>query len=151
MRAPALLLALLVSGCGLPLDPEDTLARVQAGGPLRVGLSESPPLVVSAAEAPRGLEPALVRELAAETGARVVWVAGSSEVHLAALSRHELDLVIGGLEADSPWGGRVGLTRPYRTTRQGGRQHRHVLAVPPGENAWLLYLERFLDRWEGAQ
>jgi len=39
----------------------------------------------------------------------------------------------------------VGFTRPYFTERR-----KHVLAVPPGENAWLMLVDRTLRAQEAA-
>jgi polar amino acid transport system substrate-binding protein len=41
------------------------------------------------------------------------------------------------------------LARGYAATRFILEEHRHVMAVPPGENAFLLHLERFLKSREG--
>jgi ABC-type amino acid transport substrate-binding protein len=60
---------------------------------------------------------------------------------LEALEARELDLVIGGLTSTTPWAGRVALTRPYETT---GAQS-YVMATSPGENAWLVQVEQFLQ------
>jgi polar amino acid transport system substrate-binding protein len=201
------------AACGWPRDPEGTLARV-SGGVLRVGVSSNPPWVIDGGATALGVEPELVRGLAAGLGAQPQWSWGSPETQLRALESFELDLVIGGLHDDTPWRDRVALTRPYyaERTRVGappgsavhglrglrglrvqverGRpaaawllragalplrvlaldpaggplaaphwqleawglaplgdplhEARHVLALPPGENAWLVHLERFL-------
>lgn len=205
-------LALLpLLACGLPRDPEGTLERVRREG-IRVGLSDADPWVTLGGGPPRGVEVALVLELARRLGARVHWHPGDLEGRLAALHERELDLVAGGLTVDSPWGKRVALTRPYyvesmlvgaapgtappgtlRDARvaveagsgmaarvrergavpievprlPGGRpllaapgwrlaawryrpmgeplqRREHVLAVAPGENAWLLRIEELL-------
>jgi polar amino acid transport system substrate-binding protein len=212
MRASLLAsIALLAGGCGMPRDPEGTLARVR-GGTLRVGVSVRAPWARLENGRPAGVEPALVGELAQELGATTEWTVGSESELLTALERHELDAVAGGLTEDTPWKNRVGLTARYLTTElvvgtagqppvesvrgrevgvrrgrpaaaarvraaggtpvwaddltshsgpvaagrwelealgltPGGEPlHRdgHVVAVPPGENAWLLYLEKYL-------
>lgn len=56
-----------------------------------------------------------------------------------ALEHYELDLVAAGLTQRTPWCKAVALTTPY--ARPGGAEH--VLALPPGENAWLLHVEQF--------
>jgi polar amino acid transport system substrate-binding protein len=52
----------------------------------------------------------------------------------------------GGLVAAPNW---ELLARNYRTTRFTLRRHRHVMAVGPGENRFLMRLERFLKPREG--
>jgi polar amino acid transport system substrate-binding protein len=133
-----------VTACDLPRDPEGTLERVR-GGVLRVGAIDEAPWVVHDAHRdahgqPRGVEVALVEALADRLGAEVRWDHGGETRLLAALERFELDLVIGGLDADSPYADEVGFTRPYYEADG----HAHVLAAPPGENAWLMTIEGFL-------
>lgn len=139
----------LLTGCDLPRDPEGTLHRVQSGV-LRAGVCEEPPWVVRDGDDAQGIEPALLRRFALDLGARVDWRWGTAEAHLADLEHHRLDAVACGLERTTPWNRRVALTQPYRVERvpdpAGGGTTRveHVLAVPPGENGWLVALERSL-------
>jgi hypothetical protein len=87
----------------------------------------------------------LVRTLAHELGAGVVWIRGTESDLLRALHRRELDLVVGGLTADSPWKAKVALTRPYYTDSAARPTPlKRVLAAPAGENAWLVRVERLL-------
>jgi ABC-type amino acid transport substrate-binding protein len=127
--------SVLPAGCGVPRDPEGTLDRVR-GGTLRAGVSVREPWTRLHDGRPAGVEAALLREFADELGARVEWTVGSESELFAALERRELDVVVGGLTEDTPWRDRVGLTGRYLD--------RHVMAVPPGENGWLMCLERFL-------
>lgn len=131
-----------LSGCGLPRDADHTLDRVR-GGELRVGLSDHPPWVTTRDERMDGVELRLVADLARGLGARPVWRRGAESELLHALHRRELDIVAGGLTDDSPWKGQVALTRPHFTDTVTGRAH--VLAVAPGENAFLVQVERFLE------
>jgi polar amino acid transport system substrate-binding protein len=119
------LAALLLAGCGIPRDPESTLDRVR-GGTLRVGITESEPWTRLEAGQPGGVEVELVRRFAAELGAGVEWVDGSEADLVAALEVRELDLVIGGLTADTPWQRKAAITRSYATTRV-------VVAVPASQ------------------
>jgi polar amino acid transport system substrate-binding protein len=121
----AILAVLLVGGCGIPRDPESTLDRVR-GGVLRVGVTESEPWTRLEAGQPTGVEVELVERFAAEVGARVEWVDGSEADLIAALEVRELDLVIGGLTADTPWQAKAAITRSYATTRV-------VVAVPASQ------------------
>jgi polar amino acid transport system substrate-binding protein len=113
------LLALLlgvaaVTACvPLPRDPERTLERVQQQHQMRVGLVENPPWVIRTTGEPAGVEVDLVRQFAASLGTTPEWFWGAEQPHMAALGRFELDLVIAGLEATTPWAKEIGLTRPY--------------------------------------
>lgn len=142
-RSCLLASALLVCGaCGdLPRDPNDSLEDAR-GGVLRVGVSASPPWVTET-DPVGGREAALVRSFAASIGARVEWVWGGAEENLARLEHGELHIVAAGLTGDSPWNGRVALTRPHARTGRGAA-NAHVLATAPGENALLVALERHI-------
>ena len=215
-----LVVALGLAGCDrYPRDPEKTLETVR-GGVMRVGVTEVEPWVWREGEEARGVEADLVRELAEELDARIQWVWGTPEEHLAALEQWQLDLVIGGLTQSSPWSKKIGMSRPYITYavvvglppgveapvtfegaeiavpwgstlakpvedlgadavavddwwQEGPRlskpaavpewalgpwdmrssgvevtKQKHVVAVPPGENAWLVHVERFLHERE---
>jgi polar amino acid transport system substrate-binding protein len=207
----AALAALVLCGCGLPMDPEGTLRQVE-GGRMLVGVTEEPPWTILQDTTPSGAEVELVQRFAETLDASVEWVDGSQESLLAALEKRELDLVVGGLTQDDPWAAQLGFTRPYfdvdivlgvpagvpppadidglevavetgtetaqlvedaggipirvddvtsasgpvvaedwllrtmgyQTTEVVLDVEKHVMAAPPGENAWLVRLERFL-------
>jgi polar amino acid transport system substrate-binding protein len=113
--ATALALFLLgVSACTtLPRDPEKTLQRVQQQHHVRVGIVESPPWVIRTGGEPAGAEVELVRRFAASLGGTPEWFWGGEQEHMEALERFELDLVIGDLDASTPWKKKIALTRPY--------------------------------------
>ena len=136
----SLLAFVLVTGCGLPKDADGALDKIR-NGTLRVGIAENPPWVVVNGVEVSGVEPQLVAELAGRLNARIKNVYGSETLLLEGLHRRELDVVIGGFTADSPWKRDVALTKPYHEDRS---KRQHVLALPPGENAWLMEVERFL-------
>jgi polar amino acid transport system substrate-binding protein len=206
----AALCAVLLAGCGLPLDPEGTLDRVE-GGTLRVGGIPNEPWTVPG-DGGQGVEVELVRRFAQEIGAEIHWMRGPPDELLGAVEHQAVDLVIGGLVDVDPSLAHVGMSRPYLTTRllvgapeamlpvdsiegcpvivekgteaeglvlaEGGlaipvqevertrglaavdqwllddlglrdtgiwlAEHHHVMAVAPGENAFLVRLERFL-------
>jgi polar amino acid transport system substrate-binding protein len=117
--------AVLVAGCGIPRDPEGTLDRVR-GGTLRAGITASEPWTTLDGSRPGGVEVELVERFAAELGARVEWVPGSEADLFRALELRELDLVVGGLTADTPWQAGAAITRSYATTRV-------VVAVPASQ------------------
>lgn len=146
---PALVVLLAVGGCSatVPTDPDGTLDRV-TGGTLRVGVSPNPPwtdLPGGPDADPAGTEVELVERFAESVDAEIVWVPGGEEDLIGQLEHAELDLVIGGLTATSPWSSKVALTYRYTsTTGPRGEKELHVMAAPMGENAFLVELERFL-------
>ena len=141
-----LVAVVLLSGCSrFPADPYDTLEQVQ-GGVLRVGVSPHKPwTVVSGAAEPSGVEPDLVRAFADGLQARVEWRVGGEEMLVGELEEGRLDLVVGGLTADSPWSDKAAITKPYMEAPDvSGEPVGRVMAAPMGENAFLLELEEFL-------
>jgi polar amino acid transport system substrate-binding protein len=214
----AVVVAVAFAGaCGLPRDSSGTLDRVR-GGVVKVGFAVDTPWVTDSAGQPGGIEPAIVRTLAASINARIAWVRGQESDLLSTLEQRELDLVIGGLTATSPWAAQLAFTMPYYVDtilvggapgeaapstlervmvavkagdpatamirKQGGtptpvndvgaahgaiaasswrlaqlgrrgnpalelEQNPHVLALSPGENAWLVLVERTLSAHRG--
>jgi len=142
--APLAACSILLAACSLPRDSDGTLDRIR-GGSVRVGVAENPPWVHSVGDSVRidsvsGIEAAIAVELARRVGAKPEWHRGSESELLHALHERELDLVIGGLTSTSPWTKEVAFTKPYYSAEDG----KHVLAVAPGENAWLVEVERYL-------
>src|SRR5215218_2020046 len=112
---PTLLLPLLaLAACGLPRVADGTLERVR-GGTLRVGMVVDTPWVTDSAGGAGGVEAALVTELARRLQARPRWVRAPEARLMESLKSRDLDLVIGGLSAKSPYAKEIGLTRPYYT------------------------------------
>ncbi|TQM79180.1 extracellular solute-binding protein (family 3) [Saccharothrix saharensis] len=155
------LVVVAAGGCQWPRDADGTADRVR-DGTIRVGVANNPPWTVvdggGAGREPGGVEVELVRRLADSLGARVQWVPGGEAELMAALSERGLDLVVAGLDAESPWEQDVALTTDYLTTDEAVAVPAgepvdtgthlagldHVMAVPPGENAWQSTVERFL-------
>jgi polar amino acid transport system substrate-binding protein len=125
VRTALAVLFLLAAGCGVPRDPESTLDTVR-GGTLRAGITASDPWTTLEGGRPGGVEVELVERFARELGARVEWVDGSEADLIGALEVRELDLVVGGLTADTPWQRKAAITRSYATTRV-------VVAVPASQ------------------
>lgn len=143
LAAMAASLALLAGCEPYPRDPQRSTARVE-GGVLRVGVVHDPPFVDARGDgAPRGPEARMVQALAQSLDARVAWIDGGADGLLEDLEHFRLELVIGGLSAQSPWRKRVALTLPYRVRDAHGRLVERVTAVPPGENRWQMRVERF--------
>ena len=132
-----------LTGCGLPVDPQGTLDRIDAGL-LRAGASPSVGLVEVAGDAVDGPLAEVVEDFARERGARVEWTVGSEEELVDALEAGKLDLAIGGMTDATPWADRASVTRSYpQLDAAGGRSV--VFLLPLGENATQSALERFVD------
>ena len=123
-RCTRTLLLLLLAACDLPRDSNGTLDRVRAGT-MRVGVVIDTPWTKDSAGVIGGIEGAMARALAESLGSRIEWIRAPEGELLAALHHRELDLVIGGLRATSPWKQQVALTRPYYadTVSVGGAQN----------------------------
>lgn len=144
--APAALLAVLLTGCGLsiPSDPEGSLDRAR-DGVMRVGVTENRPWVeLGESSVPSGSEPALIEQFAVELNSDVEWTTGSEAQLLHALDRGELDIVVGGFHNDTPWTDLGAITRPYLETDGPDGREKHVMIVRLGENRLLVELEEFL-------
>ncbi|WP_309127627.1 hypothetical protein [Microbacterium sp.] len=143
-------LAGALAGCGLtvPSDPDGTLDTV-TGGELRIGASPDPGLVDVTGPDPSGPLPDLATEFGDMLDAEAVWTVGSEEALVGMLEAGELDLVIGGITDQTPWIENAGTTRGYSGI-PGADGRSLVLLVPPGENAFLSELERFLDEEVGS-
>ena len=142
-----LMILFFLTACSIPQDPEDTLNNVQKRGFIRVGATEQIPWVIRQGEEAAGIEGALARNFADSLDVTVVWQWGSTDTHMRKLHNYELDLVIGGLVQTSPWSREVALTKPYMILGENDPSQetfKHVMAVPPGENRWLMELESFL-------
>lgn len=152
--AVALALLLTTACTQLPRDPQHTLQQVQQHHVIRVGLVESPPWIVRGAPEPSGIEVQLIREFAQSLSATPQWFWDTGQRHLEALEQYRLDLVAANLDAKTPWAKKIGLTPPYFDERRASLpgtpsrpiERQHVMAVPPGENAWLQRLSAFLDQ-----
>jgi polar amino acid transport system substrate-binding protein len=118
---------LLGTGCGIPKDSDSTLERVR-GGTLRVGVVEREPFTWVENGTPAGPEVELVQELAQTLGATVEWTVGAESRLMEAVSHRELDLVIGGIDAKTPYGKHAALSQPYLRGRL-------TVGVPPGQVA----------------
>jgi ABC-type amino acid transport substrate-binding protein len=137
---PIFILALVLGSCGLPRDPHGTSERISRTHELRVGVSDSTPWAFGGAH-PRGIEPQLVRKFASGIGARVLWTAGSETALVQSLKHHELDLVIGGFDKKTQWSSTAGVSQPFAKDADGKK---HVFLAAPGENRFILSLDRFL-------
>ena len=144
--ALAVAVALVLTGCGIPSDPDHTLDRIRERGEVIVGVSASPPILVVDGGAASGPEADVVTGWADAEGVRVRWVEGGQEALIAQLEHGDIDLLAAGLTDKTPWSDRVGLTRPWIEERDAyGTKVRRVLGVPLGENALLASIEAHID------
>lgn len=135
-------LPFLLAGCDdYPKDPAGTLSRVR-GGTLYAGITENPPWAVTENGKASGIEVHLVEEFARSLDAKVQWSEISGPAAMRKLEERKLDIVVGGFLESDPWKSRVGFSRAYL------HGTKHVMAVPKGENAWLVALEKFLSEHE---
>jgi polar amino acid transport system substrate-binding protein len=133
--------ALVASGCGIPRDAAGTLENIR-GGVIRIGIVANRPWVIDRGTTVDGVEGRLASAVASSLGARIEWLRMPEFELMRALRKREIHLVIGGFDAKLPWAREVAFTRPYLESPDGKA---HVLAAPPGENAWLVFLDRELD------
>jgi ABC-type amino acid transport substrate-binding protein len=141
------LLSVLSAACGIPKDPEGTSERIASTHELRVGVTDNPPWVSATRGEPGGIEAQLVREFAESLQAHVLWTSGSESMLVEALKRRELDVVIGGFEKRTQWSSQAGITQPFAKDADGKK---HVFLAAPGENGFILKLDRFLTERQRA-
>ncbi len=127
-RHALLLLAcgLMLGGCQFPKDPEGTLNKVRDRGTMKVGVTHAEPFVNLDSIEPTGVEVELMKEFARHLGVEIEWVEGSESQLVELLAGTEIDVMLGGLERQSPLQNEVAFTRPYANVEI-------VLAVPPAE------------------
>ena len=111
-RCARILFLLLLPACDLPRDSGGRLDRVRRGA-MRVGVVIDTPWTKDSAGVVGGIEGEMARSLAEALGARIEWIRAPEGELLEALQHREIDLVIGGLRATSPWSKQVALTRPF--------------------------------------
>ena len=145
---PLLTLAVLgsLAACDLPRDPGGTADRVKAGV-LRAGLIAAPESADEAGGRIAREDRALVERIARDLNVTIEWRHAAAEALYAALERREIDLVAGGVPGKTPWSHRIGLTKPVGSFPAPDMDDRR-LAVPPGENRWLLTLNRLIARFQ---
>jgi len=125
---------MVLAGCGrYPKDASGTLDRV-ANGILRVGTTAS----ATASDS------ALVTGFASQLHAQVRWVHKDQHYLAEQLSEHNLDMAIGGFVKGTPIEKMVALSKPYHKNDD----KEYVIAIPKGENAFLMKLEQYIDDYE---
>lgn len=142
---------LLIGGCGAyPKDAAGSFEQAE-GGTLVVGVSPHEPWtsVAPATGDVSGSEVELVRGFADEIGADVDWRVGAESELAEWLDGGDIDVVIGGFQANSPWTEEIAFTRPYEEVEADGVTRKMVMGVRRGENRMLVELERYLSRATG--
>lgn len=139
----ALLVAAMLAGCDLPRDPEETLETVQ-GQELRVGVLK----FGQNADKDRPI----VERLATSLRSKVAYVEGDSHALFEDLKRGHLHLVIGGVPESTPFAKELGLSKPVGPLHGAHDEEDRVIAVRPGENAFLLRVNQAIEaaKAEGA-
>lgn len=142
-ESSGLLCLLLLSACdNYPKDVENSLAKIHERGEIRVGLVEEPPWVERVGETPGGTEVELIKQFAAELGVEPEFIFLSEARVSESLKNYELDIAAGGFTMANPRT-EISFTRPYHVTGDEAK-HQHVFALPQGENALQVALEKFL-------
>jgi polar amino acid transport system substrate-binding protein len=142
------LCAAAVVGCGIPRDIAHTTAEARSRGHVRAGAVAGAATIEIAADGrPAGPEVDAIAAFAASLDLEVRWEIAAEHDLMRLLGRRQLDVVVGGVEASSPYARLLGMSAPLAAAADGELL---VAAVPSGENRWLLRLNRFLDeRWAG--
>lgn len=137
-------LTVMLSGCDyFPKDPHETLQIIRQTKIIRIAVIEHTPWAYRENGSAKGIEVAIVRDFAGSLGAGPQWNFMSEAEAEDHLKQHHVDMVIGGLTKANPRKKAMGFTRSYFETGDG-QKHQHVLAVPKGENRFLVRLEKFL-------
>lgn len=139
-----IIMLLLLNGCkDYPKDINGTLNKITTSGVIKIGVIEHPPYASFVGKKnPEGSEIDLVTAFAKSLPAKIKWYYLGEHLLISKLQNREIDLVIGGLLDDNHWIHEVGTTRVYSTINN----QNHVMAVPLGENAFIIKLEKFLSK-----
>ncbi|MGF9764572.1 hypothetical protein AAII07_56775 [Microvirga sp. 0TCS3.31] len=139
----AFLMGSILAGCDLPRDPEETLETVQ-GQELRVG-------VLKFGENAEKDRP-IIERLAKNLEAKLVYVEGDAHALFEDLKRGRLHLVMGGVPESTPFEKELGLSKPVGPLHGAHEEEERVIAVRPGENAFLLRVNEVIEavKVEGA-
>lgn len=136
------LLCLCLAACGAyPRDAHQSSERARDA--MRVGVSHDPPYIVVSDGVPHGSEIDVITAFAKARGLRVEWVVDGHDALMEALLDHRLHMVAGGHVGQSPWV-ESSWSRKFLVTDARGHPAARRIALPPGENAWQLSVDRFL-------
>lgn len=121
----------LSASCQFPKDPNHTLENVLRTRVIKVGWCDAR---LESAKIEKGIIAALAKRL----HAKILWKSATGEELYRLLEYNKIDLVACRIENNSPWREKLAFTIPYQQDRK------LVFALPPGENAWLNYVNTFL-------
>jgi len=138
-RILSLIVISILAQCSIPQDPHHTLDNIMQRKYIRAGVSENAPWVKLNGEI-SGIEVSILKDFSKSLACTIQWISGTESTLLDSLRRFKLDIVISGLTINSIWKGHIGMTRPFAEIND----LQFVIAVPPGENEWLMKLEEFL-------
>ncbi|WP_036479910.1 hypothetical protein [Nitratireductor basaltis] len=122
-----------LSACSFPSDMRGTSDEIR-GTVMVVGV------IGSDKAGPRESE--IINRIADHYNARVMWVTGEAHRLVSDLEQGKIHLLAGAIPQSTPFGRKIGLSRPLAYTIIGGDRHKTVLAVRKGENAFLLQVNR---------
>ncbi|MCF1505601.1 hypothetical protein L0F51_17755 [Afifella sp. H1R] len=133
----AVFLVPLLAGCdGFPKDIAGTMQNVKERGVLHAGIVADGPA--------EGEERALAERVAQAADVMAEFEVGSDEVLLHRLEDGDIDLVLGEFAKASPWKKRVAFTAPAEAKSPSAHEPVLRAAVRPGENRWLMFVQKTL-------
>ncbi|KTC97689.1 hypothetical protein [Legionella erythra] len=135
----AISLVAVLSGCQFPDDPNQTLNKIRKTHRLKAGVCLN--------HTASSDEMALLKTLAKHLNAEVIWFSDPQDVLYRRLQDYKIDIVACAIHQDSPWSEILAFTVPYDKNDHAA----YVLAVPPGENAWLKQVNEFIEKQRTIQ
>jgi len=129
---------LILQGCEFPADPNHTLLNIQKNHILLVGSCANHENTVNP------LEAKMLEEMAQHLNANVEMSVDTQENLYRKLENFQLHIVFCSIQDDSPWGAKVAFSNPYAKYVHANKPIAFVLGLPPGENAWLKYVNDFI-------
>lgn len=138
-------MTVFISGCdNYPKDVQHSFDNIKASQRIRVGVIEQSPWAIENDTNLSGIEIEIINAFATSLDVTPQWLVLSEAQATLLLEQYKLDVVVGGLTEDNPRKDSIAFTRPYLEINNG-QKHRHVMAVPKGENRLMVTLERFLS------
>lgn len=126
--------------CNQPSDPKNTLNDVRHRGILKAGVSYNPPFVVTSPHDTTGIDIDLLNDIANDLEVKLQLVYGSETEITHRLEETKIDIAAAGFLNKTLFKKKMGLTNWYLQRHDSS----YVLGIPKGENAWVMYLEKFI-------
>lgn len=130
-----LLLFLFFACDDFPRDSADSFEEAKKSG-LHVGVAINPPFTEFEKGNFTGIEVELIKQFARENNLKLKFVQASESQLIKKLEKHQLHLLIGGIDKKTLWSKKAGLSKSY--------DKKHVILIAKGENQLLYALEGFL-------